>query len=285
MTVPGGSGPPAGSGPPEDASRSPAYPAQQRELILLCRQLGAMLAANADILRALLIVRDQVSSPLLQSALETAHNDMSQGSTLATSFRRYPQLFSLFFIDMVRQGEGEGTLGEVLQNLADTLEKELRIDLEMGLLVQPRRGQRGFESAAASSEPLFRLGLYLGIGLMVAACAGWAMSRGLSGAALGTAILGLFMAGWGWRELRHPTSPPTTALDSEKATEAHRPPPLMTGSDRDDIHRDPVTTIYSLPDVPLSPARISPATPTTEVHPTQSSAPPSTSRDRRQMPM
>ena len=183
---------------------------RNRELILFCRQLGAMLNAGTDILRALLIVQDQVSLPSLRSALETARNDMTLGMTLAFSLNRFPQLFSPFFIDMIRQGEGEGTLGDVLGNLSDYLEKETRMEpftASPALAMQPSAAQIGFTPLAAQTArwtgPVCRLAVWMGLGTTAAAgiwgiaAIAWSTSAGIVAA---IAVLGLALAGWGATE-------------------------------------------------------------------------------------
>src|SRR5690242_21029017 len=49
---------------------------------------------------------------------------MAAGRVMAWSISRFPDLFSPFFVHMVRQGESEGVLGEVLTTMADYLERE-----------------------------------------------------------------------------------------------------------------------------------------------------------------
>jgi hypothetical protein len=183
-----------------DAIRSSTHASRQRELILLCRQLGTMLNAGTDILRALLIVRDQVSHPLLQSALETARNDMTLGCTLAVSLGRYPNVFTPFFVDMVRQGEAEGMLGEVLQNLADYLEKELRVDIDIAV---PRAASpvaapmfQPFAAPAASMAAWFRLAVWMGCALVLG---GITMDQRSFPLML---FVGMGAAGWGLVEMR-----------------------------------------------------------------------------------
>jgi hypothetical protein len=213
--------------PPQDAvDHSPlGHIRQQRELILLCRQLGAMLDAGTDILRALLIIREQVFTPALRQAMESAYSDMGLGATLAASLARYPHLFTPFFLDMVRQGEGEGALGEGLQNLADYLEKELRVDIQVG---SPLAGQEGpglqAGMMAMPSPALFRLAVWLGAAAIIAAVAGAAIAftgQGAAAAAVAMLAVGCALLGWGLAERRNAGSGPATAPQAFQPSEAH----------------------------------------------------------------
>lgn len=94
------------------------------ELALFCRQVGTMLLAGVDVLRALRVAGDQTDKMRLRSVAQRIGQDMAAGKMMAWSLSRFPDLFSSFFIHMVRQGEAEGVLGEVLTTMADYLERE-----------------------------------------------------------------------------------------------------------------------------------------------------------------
>ncbi len=94
------------------------------ELAIFCRQFSAMLNAGVDAFRALEVLRQQTENPHFIEILDGIARDLSLGKTLAHAFSRYPNYFSPLFISMVRQGEREGILGEVLLKLAEHLERE-----------------------------------------------------------------------------------------------------------------------------------------------------------------
>ncbi len=94
------------------------------ELAIFCRQFSAMLHAGVDAFRAIEVLRQQTENPRLVEILDGIARDISLGKTLANAFSRYPSYFSPLFISMVRQGEREGILGEVLLKLAEHLERE-----------------------------------------------------------------------------------------------------------------------------------------------------------------
>ncbi len=105
---------------PEDAASA----ITSGQLALFCRQVGTMLLAGVDVLRALKIAGEQTDSIRLRSVAQRIARDMAAGRVMAWSLSRFPDLFSPFFVHMVRQGESEGVLGEVLTTMADYLERE-----------------------------------------------------------------------------------------------------------------------------------------------------------------
>lgn len=94
------------------------------ELAIFCRQFSAMMSAGVDAFRAIEVLKQQTDNPRFVEVLEGITRDLSLGKSLAHAFSRYPNYFSPLFISMVRQGEREGILSEVLLKLAEHLERE-----------------------------------------------------------------------------------------------------------------------------------------------------------------
>lgn len=105
---------------------------ERNELALFCRQFAGMLEAGMDLLRILQVLREQVDSAQVRSLLDSIEKDVRLGRLLSTSMGRFPEVFSPFFLGMIRQGEREDALAEVFLRLAEHLEKET--DLAVGLM-------------------------------------------------------------------------------------------------------------------------------------------------------
>jgi hypothetical protein len=123
------------------------------ELAQFCRQFASLMHAQVNILDIFDALREQTGSALLRDILEHVREDVEMGRTLATSFSRYPQVFSPFFISMIRQGELEGELDRVLTDLATHYETRL----EDGVDVERRRegGALDLEAVASAFQWIF----------------------------------------------------------------------------------------------------------------------------------
>ncbi|NLJ35536.1 MAG: hypothetical protein GX358_04780 [candidate division WS1 bacterium] len=88
------------------------------ELAAFCRQFASLMHAQINILDIFAALREQSESPLLREIIDRVRDDIEMGRSLATAFSRYPNCFSPFFISMIRQGELEGELDRVLEDLA-----------------------------------------------------------------------------------------------------------------------------------------------------------------------
>jgi len=96
----------------------------RREEAEFCRQFSAMQRANVNILDVLSTLREQTPNEWFGQILASVRRDVELGRSLASAFSRFPADFSPFFIRMVRQGEIEGVLDQVLVSLAQHLDRE-----------------------------------------------------------------------------------------------------------------------------------------------------------------
>jgi len=139
-------------------------PVNNAEIGALCRQFASLIHAEINILEILEALRAQTSNAFLREALDSVREDLEMGRTLATGFSRYPQIFSPFFISMVRQGELEGELDRVFTDLAGHYETRLEGTPDRSRL----RGASPYDWESATS--LFRWALAW-IAALFAVCA------------------------------------------------------------------------------------------------------------------
>jgi len=117
------------------------------EMAQFCRQFSSLMHAQVNIIDIFEALREQTGSALLREILDHVREDVEMGRTLATAFSRYPQVFSHFFISMIRQGELEGELDRILTDLATHFETRL----EDGVDATRRRDTGGFDLEAIAS--------------------------------------------------------------------------------------------------------------------------------------
>lgn len=87
------------------------------------RQMSDLLDASVPMLRALEIVLRQTRDPVLKPIVSQIRDLVKDGSSLSSALGRFPDVFSPFYIHMVRAGELGGRLEVILGRLADSLEK------------------------------------------------------------------------------------------------------------------------------------------------------------------
>lgn len=95
-----------------------------KDVVIFSRQLAVMASANLPIVQAFRILVKQTVSNALKIVLSEVADDVDGGSRLSQALSKHPRVFSNFYISMVKSGETAGKLEEVLNYLADQMEKD-----------------------------------------------------------------------------------------------------------------------------------------------------------------
>lgn len=93
------------------------------DLVVLSRQIATLIQARVSALEVFRVLAGETENQKLKKVLESVANDIQAGSSLSGSFSKYPDVFSLLFVNMVKAGEESGKLSEVFGQLADHLER------------------------------------------------------------------------------------------------------------------------------------------------------------------
>ncbi|MFA6252940.1 MAG: type II secretion system F family protein [Patescibacteria group bacterium] len=96
----------------------------QKDLVIFSRQLAVMISATIPIVQALRILSQQTSNPVFTDKIIEIANDVDGGMKLSDAMSKHSKIFSNFFVAMIKSGETSGRLEEVLEYLADQMEKD-----------------------------------------------------------------------------------------------------------------------------------------------------------------
>ncbi len=91
---------------------------------LFSRQMYTLLKAGVPIMRALAGLQESAINKSFARVLKDVRESLDAGRELSASLRRHPDVFSTFYINMVRVGETTGRLEEIFLRLFDHLEFE-----------------------------------------------------------------------------------------------------------------------------------------------------------------
>ncbi len=94
------------------------------DVMLLSRQLYALMKAGVPIMRALLGLQESSLNPLMKALIQDVRTSLESGRELSVSLARHPRVFSTFYLSMVRVGEVTGRLEEVFLSLFHHIEFE-----------------------------------------------------------------------------------------------------------------------------------------------------------------
>ncbi len=135
--APGGTAGPARPG--ARAARRPLFEARRvnrDHLLAITRELATLLRAGLPLDRALELLIELAPVPPVASMLQQIRDDVRGGKALSQALDARRDVFSRFYVNIVRAGEAGGALGHVLTRLADTMErnKELRESVKSALI-------------------------------------------------------------------------------------------------------------------------------------------------------
>ena len=92
--------------------------------MIFCRHLAVMIGSGLSLSKALSILSAQEKNKTLKVICDKLSVDVKKGVSFADALEKYPHVFDSVFFSMVRMGEVSGNLEEVLNILANQLEKD-----------------------------------------------------------------------------------------------------------------------------------------------------------------
>ncbi len=95
-----------------------------KDLVVFSRQFSVLISANVAMVQSLRILAEQTENPYFKSIIFEIAEEIDGGSKLSEALARRPEIFSNFFVSVIRSGESSGKLDEVLEYLATEMEKD-----------------------------------------------------------------------------------------------------------------------------------------------------------------
>lgn len=102
---------------------STLFGVSQNDIVNMTRQLSTMVTAGLSLTESLSILEQQ-SKPTMIKLLSELLKDIEGGQTFASALAKHPKVFSNVYIQLVKAGEAAGVLDQILERLAENLEKQ-----------------------------------------------------------------------------------------------------------------------------------------------------------------
>lgn len=94
-----------------------------KDLVAFTRQFATMVEARIPLVDALDALAQQSENATLARTLKKVKTSVNEGQTLAQALDQFPNIFNELYRNMVLAAEASGKLGDILSELADTLEE------------------------------------------------------------------------------------------------------------------------------------------------------------------
>ncbi len=95
-----------------------------KDVVILSRQISTLFEAQVSALKAFTMLSANTENKLLGSKLVKVTEDLQSGVSISGSLARHPDVFSDFYINMVKVGEETGKLNQTFLHLADYLDRQ-----------------------------------------------------------------------------------------------------------------------------------------------------------------
>ena len=94
------------------------------DMVLFSRQMSTLFRAGIPLLGILSALSEQMENVRFRKVIDEMRQGIQDGLSLSEGMSRHPDVFSDLYISMVRAGEEGGIMDEILQRIADLLEKQ-----------------------------------------------------------------------------------------------------------------------------------------------------------------
>ena len=96
---------------------------KNKDLVILSRQISTLFESQVSALRIFRLLGEETENPLLKRKMAVITKDLQAGNSIAKALSKHPEIFSPFYVNMVRSGEESGKLDKTFIYLADYLER------------------------------------------------------------------------------------------------------------------------------------------------------------------
>lgn len=109
-----------------------------KDLVIFSRQLATLVEAKITLIQALRTLIKQTNKESFKEAIFAIAVAVEGGTSFSDALGLYPDIFSDFYINIIKSGEASGNLDETLIYLADHLEKQYDLESKVkGAMTYP----------------------------------------------------------------------------------------------------------------------------------------------------
>lgn len=101
---------------------------KEKDLVIFSRQIATLFEAGVGALKAIRLLATENENKKLNEELTEVADDVQAGVSISEAFKKHPEVFTPFYVSMVRAGEESGKLNESFLYLADHLDRNYELN-------------------------------------------------------------------------------------------------------------------------------------------------------------
>ncbi len=96
-----------------------------KDILAFTSQLGVMSKAGLGLTTSLESIGEQIVNPRMRNIVRTLKRDVEAGRQFSEALQRYPKIFSVLYVNMVRASELSGTFAHMLGRIGEYLTQQM----------------------------------------------------------------------------------------------------------------------------------------------------------------
>jgi len=100
---------------------------KNKDVVMLSRQLATLFEAKVPVTESFKLLASESPNPALRQKLAEMVNDIQGGISMSQAMARHPDVFSKFYVNIIRIGEESGKLDEMFNHMADYMERNYEL--------------------------------------------------------------------------------------------------------------------------------------------------------------
>src|SRR4051812_8700251 len=98
-----------------------------KDIVILSRQMATLFEAQVSALRIFTLLGAEIENQYLKKIMTEVSEDLQGGSSISKALAKHPDVFTDFYVNMVKAGEETGKLNETFDYLADYLDRNYEV--------------------------------------------------------------------------------------------------------------------------------------------------------------
>lgn len=96
----------------------------KKDVVIFSRQISTLFSSQVSALKSFSMLADNTDNPLFSRKLVSVSDDLRAGLSISDALSKHSDVFSDFYINMVKAGEESGKLNQIFKYLADYLDRQ-----------------------------------------------------------------------------------------------------------------------------------------------------------------
>ncbi len=101
-----------------------------RQVVILSRQIATLFEAQISALKAFTMLASNSENKLLSKKLTEVGDDLEAGLSISGALSKHPDVFSSFYVNMVKAGEEVGKLNQTFLHLSEYLDRQYSLTIK-----------------------------------------------------------------------------------------------------------------------------------------------------------